>query len=508
MIPCSLLTYCSRAQATPHPGTLPHPSSAAMGLFPPPGAPHEPAFDNPSPWQKRILISFILAAVLGISVAMCICPPGENVLSDYVDGGRPETEVDGVTVSAADTAWVLFSSALVFIMIPGIAFFYGGMIDHKNVVGTIATAILPLAIIPLLWAFFGFSLAFGKNTLAGLIGSPGTYGLMYNVGHLPWGELPISTTTMWIFQCMFATLTPAILIGSIADRVNFAALCVFVPLWHLAVYCPVAHWVWGGGIISSYGILDFAGGMVVHMSSGYSALAAAYFLGPSVKGPSTEGPANIPYTVLGTSLLWFGWYGFNGGSAFGASAYAAHAMVNTTIATACSMLVWLMMDQIKGKSFKTTGMCLGIVVGLVGITPACGIVNFGAAGIIGIAASVICSLAQSAMEKWGKAKADDTLDVFACHGIGGTVGMVLTSCFQSRKAGAWDYLDGAFYGMPEELGKCLIVLVCIVAYFLLATYCIMWFVNCFISMRVTEEEEDEGLDFSKHFEGSVTADDA
>mmetsp|Transcript_30479 Transcript_30479/g.62821 ORF Transcript_30479/g.62821 Transcript_30479/m.62821 type:complete len:486 (-) Transcript_30479:330-1787(-) len=484
-----------------------------MGFIPPPGPVREPVFDNPSPWQKKLLVAVVLACVFGISVAMTVCPPpiaslvlGETLGPDYGDYSVLFTDDGaGTALDDGDQTFVLMCSALVLIMTPGIAFFYGGMINHKNMIGTIATTMAPLAIIPFVWAIFGFTLAFGEDAgFPGIIGKPMSYGLMYNVGAVPYGGLSISTSTFFIFQGMFAIITPAIIVGAIADRVNFPSLFIFVPMWHLIVYCPIAHMVWGGGLISSYDILDFAGGMVVHMSSGYGALAAAYFLGPA-KLHEAEGPANIPYVVLGTAFLWFGWYGFNGGSALGANSFAAHAYLNTTLATAAAMIAWMLCDQIAGKPFKTTGLCLGIVVGLVVITPACGLVNPGAAGIMGVIGSCVSYGVQMLMNKYGKTKADDTLSVFAAHGMGGTMGMLMTSLFQSVDAGA--AVDGGFYGNGAEFGKCIIVLLCLVAWYLLATYCLMWFTNLFISMRVTEEEEEEGLDFSKHFEGAYKGDD-
>lgn len=379
------------------------------------------------------------------------------------------------------------------------------MISAKNVVGTICTAIIPMTLIPLMWAFIGFSLAFGDDGFyPGFIGTPATYGLMYNVGGTPSpvlaGTIPLSV--YFVFQCMFAVITPAIIIGSIADRVNISALCLFVPLWHLAVYCPIAHMVWHpDGIIRRYGVVDFAGGTVVHMSSGYASLVAAWYLGPSIHSRSpnahAEGPANVPYVVLGTALLWFGWFGFNAGSAFTAGWLAGSAFLNTNTATAAAMLGWMLMDQIKGNKFKATGLCLGAVVGLVGITPACGYVNVGAAALIGLTTAIICSIAQLLMNKFAKKHVDDTLDVFACHGIGGTCGMIMTSLFQTPAAGV---VPGAFYGAGIELGKCLLVLVIIIPFFCLFTWGCLFVTNLFISMRVSDLEEIEGLDKSKHGE--------
>eukprot|EP00955_Chlamydomonas_euryale_P077764 363022-Chlamydomonas_euryale.AAC.1 len=252
------------------------------------------------------------------------------------------------------------------------------------------------------------------------------------------------------------------------------------------------------GIIAAWGVLDYAGGMVVHMSAGYAALAAAFFLGPSkVK---TELPANVPYVVLGTALLWFGWFGFVGGSALSATVYTSHAILNTNVATAVAMLTWMLLEQVNGHTFKATGMCLGVVVGLVAITPAAGFVNVGAAALIGMIGAAVSALTQLLMSAYMTNVADDTLDVFACHGMGGTTGMLLTSLFQSEEAGA--HIDGAFYGKPIELGKCLAVMCALIVWYLLATYALCWFTNLFISFRASEEHELQGLDHSRHHEAA------
>mmetsp|Transcript_33129 Transcript_33129/g.98563 ORF Transcript_33129/g.98563 Transcript_33129/m.98563 type:complete len:467 (-) Transcript_33129:307-1707(-) len=465
-----------------------------MGYFPAPGPVREPVLDNQAVWQKKALVFLFLAAVVGISVAMCVCPPRDGVINE----AAPPTAPDG-----GDQTFMMACTALVFIMIPGIAFFYGGMVTHKNVIGCIAVCLMPLAIIPFLWAIFGFTLAFGDATgYPNFIGQPQTFGLMYNVGDNLFGTITYSV--FFSFQAMFAILTPAILLGSICDRVNFASLFVFVPIWHLVVYCPMAHMLFGSGfIITEYDFHDFAGGAVVHMTSGFGALAASYFMGPR-KTMEEPAPANIPYTVLGGALLWFGWYGFNAGSQVAADAVASHAAVTTTIATAASMITWMFLDQIAGKTYKATGLAMGIVVGLVAITPGCAYVNYGGAGIIGMVVCCFCYGAQFLMVKFGHSKADDTLDVFAAHGVGGFFGSIMTSLLQTQGASAGTRAEGGFYGNGPEFGRTLLICVILAVWFTLATYVIMWVTNLFISVRVTEEEEEEGLDFSKHFEGKDT----
>eukprot|EP00955_Chlamydomonas_euryale_P095348 364933-Chlamydomonas_euryale.AAC.14 len=380
------------------------------------------------------MIAFVAVCIFGIAVAMCVAPDDSNLL------------VSELTDPSA-TMWTIISSALVLIMTPGLAFFYGGMVSKKNMIATMAAVLINMAVIPVMWSIIGFSLAFGESAgYPDMIGTPRTYGIFYNVDSTEFSDFGVPITAFWIFQGMFAILTPAILVGSIADRVNIASLFLFVPMWHMAVYCPVAFMVFNGGLISQYGVVDFAGGMVVHMSSGWSALAAAFFLGS--RKAASDGPASVPYTILGAALLWFGWFGFNAGSALAGSPTAGLAFANTIIATSTGMLAWILMDQLYGRPFKVTGIAFGIVCGLVGITPACASVNYGAAAIIGIVAAMASSIVQWFMHWIGFLVVDDTLDVFAAHGVAGTAGMIMTSLFQY-----YGVPDGAFYGNPIELGS-------------------------------------------------------
>eukprot|EP00775_Hariotina_reticulata_P006743 gene6743-6963_t len=411
-------------------------------------------------------------------------------------------------------------------MCPGVGFFYGGMVQSKNVVSTIMQACITLAIIPVLWSIVGFGLSFGQSLpgSAGILGNPIELGgLMYKVGAAPLPALAptIPASLFFFFQLTFAIVTPSIIIGSAANRINVSALCVFVGLWHLVLYCPLAHMVWyPTGLIRSFGVLDFAGGTVVHMSTGFAGLVVARYLGASLgsssKGSSEEGdaadhtfwwdskePANVPVVMLGTTLLWCGWFGFNGGSALAASPLAAHVFVTTNAAAATSMLGWLIMDHQRGHKIRATGACIGAVIGLVAITPAAGFVNFGAACLIGFIAAIVCSLVQELMDRYGRKYVDDTLDVFACHGVGGTVGMICTALFASvsvNPAGA----NGAFYGNPMLLGKTLLVLVIIVPWFLVFTWGCLWVTDKIITLRVSDEEERAGLDVSKHGERAIS----
>lgn len=454
-------------------------------------------FDRASPVVEKIGVGSIILVFFGVFVAMCVTVPVPPILSD------PK---DLEALNTGDQAWMLASTALVLLMTPGVAFFYGGMIQHKNVVATMMQVFVALAIIPMLWAIVGFSFAFGPTAAAGLFGHPGAYGLMYNVGAAPNPDLAptIPLTLFFLFQMVFAVITPTLIIGAVADRVNVSALCIFVGIWHILVYCPLAHMVWHpSGIIRKFGVIDFAGGTVVHMSSGYSALAAAKYLGHGLKPPAgfehLMEPANVPYVVLGTTFLWFGWFGFNAGSALGSGPLTALAFFNTNASAASAMITWMLMDIIRGKKMRATGACVGAVIGLVSVTPASGFVNSGAAFLIGIIGAVCCSGMQELMERYGRKYVDDTLDVFACHGFGGTVGMVCTALFSTVTVNP-AAVDGAFYGKPLELAKCLLVIVIIVPWFLIFTWGCLWFTDLFLSLRVSDEEMLKGLDVSKHGE--------
>eukprot|EP00775_Hariotina_reticulata_P009990 gene9990-10145_t len=448
--------------------------------------------DNVGAGVSRLIAGTMLAALLAVFVAMCIKAP---------TGTESDGAVDLSVVDTGDTAWMLVSTALVLLMTPGLAFFYGGMISQKNVVSTIMQAMVLVAIIPILWSILGFALAFGGSVgSAGFFGNPMDYGLMYNVGAAPvstlCGHIPL--VVFFMYQMAFAVITPALIVGSISDS-----------LWHLVLYCPLAHMAWHpSGIIRKTGVLDFAGGTVVHMSSGYAALVAAMYLGRSAKVEDPElsddsnEPSNIPIVVLGTALLWFGWFGFNGGSALAANALAGQAFMNTNASAASAMLAWMLLDHVRGHKMRATGACIGAVIGLVSITPSAGFVNVGAAFIIGIIGSVICSGVQELMERYGRRYISDTLDVFACHGMGGTVGMVCSALFATKSVNPHGD-DGIFYGNPMLLGKTLLVLVIIVPWIFAVTWGCLWITNCIVTLRVSDEEQVVGLDMSKHGERAV-----
>lgn len=477
--------------------------------------------DNLPPIGTKAIAAGTLISLFAVCLAMLLAPPTLPVLGPGSDDGNFSALDD---INGADCAWILISAALVLLMSPGIAFFYGGLADNKNVVTTMMQSVIPLGIVPILFCFLGFSLAFGPTVEGtnGILGDPEVYGLMYNVGAVPDPNLSstIPVTLFLIYQTMFAVLTPAIIVGSVANRVNFSSLCVFIFLWHFIVYCPVAHMVWyPTGLIKEYGILDFAGGAVVHMSSGWAALAAAIYLGPKKRSPakaaevlahkhSDDGqpreerprlhtPANQAHVLLGTAMLWFGWFGFNAGSALGAGYLAAQAFLNTNIAAATSMVTWLLLDTVRGTMPGPVGLSMGAVVGLVAITPAAGFVTVGGASVIGILGATFSTLVQILMQRLGSHRVEDTADVFICHGIGGTTGMLLTSLFQTVQANP-GAIDGGFYGNGVEFGKALLVCVLLIIWYMVATLACLFIADKILKLRVSEEEEDLGLDISKH----------
>ncbi|MDX2128035.1 MAG: ammonium transporter [Chloroherpetonaceae bacterium] len=401
-------------------------------------------------------------------------------------------------ISAGDTAWVLISAALVMLMTPGLAYFYGGMVQSKNVVSTLFKNFSAIAIVGVLWVVCGYSLAFAPSN-GGIIG--GLNWLFLNgVGQEAFSDYSatIPHLAFMIFQCMFAIITPALIIGAIVERVRFSAWLVFMAVWSLIVYSPVAHWVWGvGGWIRSMGSLDFAGGMVVHMTAGYSALVAAALVGHRKVAHSEVKPFSSGYVMLGTALLWFGWFGFNSGSALGANGLAAHAFVTTMAAASMAFLSWMLLDWFTKGTPSAIGACIGAVAGLVAITPAAGFVSISSSLVIGLIAGVLCNLAATLVKK--KIPLDDSLDVFACHGVGGTLGTILTAIFASKAvngAGA----DGLIFGSASLLISNLISAFAVIAYSMIMTFVILKVINIIIPLRAEASEEVTGLDTSIHNE--------
>ncbi len=402
-------------------------------------------------------------------------------------------------MNTGDTSFVLISTALVFLMTPGLALFYGGMVRKKNVLSTLMQSWIVIGIMSLQWILVGYTLAFGPD-YHGLIGSLDWLGLKgVGVDPNPDYAATIPAILFMAFQMMFAVITPALISGSIAERMRFPAFLAFVLLWATFVYDPLAHWIWGvGGFLRTLGALDFAGGNVVHISSGYSALIAALILGKR-KGLGKEqmAPHHIPMTVLGAGLLWFGWFGFNAGSALGANGLAAMAFVNTNTAAAAAAIAWAVVERLhRGKS-TVLGAASGAVAGLVAITPGAGFVTPLSSIFIGLVGGTICYLAISVMKaKFGY---DVALDAFGCHGLGGTWGALATGIFATKTinpAGA----DGLFYGNASLLGIQVESVLITVVFTVIATFIILKAISLVTKLRVSEDEESTGLDVSLHGE--------
>lgn len=401
-------------------------------------------------------------------------------------------------IDPGDTAWLLTSAALVLLMTPGLALFYGGMVRAKNVLGTIMHSFFIIALVTIQWVIIGYSLAFGPD-LGGIIGNLSWFGLK-GVGLDPHPDYAptVPHQAFMIFQAMFAIITPALITGAFAERMKFKTFVLFTLLWSTLVYDPIAHWVWGvKGWMREMGALDFAGGTVVHINSGISALAAALIIGKR-RGYGLESlvPHNLPMTITGAGLLWFGWFGFNAGSAITAGKLAASAFVATHVATAGAAFSWLFFEWvIKGKP-TTLGGASGAVAGLVAITPASGYVGPIPALIIGLGAGIFCYLAVLMKNKFGY---DDSLDVVGIHGMGGTWGAIATGLFASKainEAGN----NGLFFGNPQLLGIQIITVLVTWVYAFGITFILLKVLDRMLGLRVKEEEEEDGLDLSQHNE--------
>lgn len=403
-------------------------------------------------------------------------------------------------INTGDTAWILASAALVMLMTPGLAFFYGGMVRRKNVLSTIMMSFMTLGLIGVLWVVYGYSLSFGDN-LGGIIGGLNYVGLN-NVGQEP---STIYATTVphlafMIFQAMFAIITVALITGAVVERMKFSAILVFAVIWFTLVYLPVAHWVWGsGGWLARLGALDFAGGTVVHICAGISALALARVLGPrrGYQNGMNATPGNVPFIVIGAGLLWFGWFGFNAGSAITAGGLAASAFVATNTAAAAAALTWMFLSWFYHRP-TLSGVASGAVCGLVAVTPAAGYIQPIMGIPIGVVVSVICFYV---MRLRSKTRTDDSLDVFACHGMGGTWGALATGIFASaavNSAGA----DGLLYGNPWLILKQLVAIAVVWAFAFGMTWLIGKAIDKTMGLRVQETEEMVGLDISQHGESA------
>jgi Amt family ammonium transporter len=393
-------------------------------------------------------------------------------------------------IDKGDTAWMLVSSAFVLLMTPGLAFFYGGMVNKKNIISTMLQSFVALGVVSILWVIVGFSLCFG-DSIGGIIGNPLTYFNFKGVGLGPNPDFSktIPFLLFALFQLKFAIITPALITGSFAERIRFRSYILFIVLFSLLIYAPLAHMTWHPeGLFRNWGVLDFAGGTVVHMSAGFAALAGAMYLGK--RKVKVHEPANIPFIILGTGLLWFGWFGFNAGSSLGANAEAVAAFANTNLASAAGMITWIFYDRFQNRKMSALGACIGAIVGLVAITPAAGFVTMSQSIFIGFTAALASNFA--IRFKNNKGGIDDTLDVFPSHGIGGIIGMLLTAVFAKDV--------GLLYGQTETFYYHLLALIITAIFTFGGSLLLYKLVDSMISLRVSPEQEERGLDDSQHGE--------
>jgi Amt family ammonium transporter len=435
----------------------------------------------------------------GLQPALRLCAAIAVLLA-----ASPVAAQDG-GIDKGDTAWVLVSSALVLLMTPALAFFYGGLVRRKNVLSILMQCFLCLSLMTILWVMFGFSLAFAPDALGGLVGG-GDYFFLRGVTFEPWGSTTIPGQLYMVFQGMFAIITPALMVGAFAERMKFSAICLFMGLWLLLVYCPVAHWVWGGAGgffgLGGDGALDFAGGTVVHINAGVSALVASLLLGRRQGYPtSTSPPHNLPFAVLGTGLLWFGWFGFNAGSALAANEQAVNAFVTTHVGAAAAALVWGGLDWMRHKRPTLLGVITGAVSGLVAITPACGYVSpLGAIGVGGGASLVAYFAVVKLKPRLGY---DDSLDVFGVHGVAGIWGAIATGLW-ATSASPNSTVDGLFYGNPAQVLIQLKAVAFTIVWAAVVSFVLLKVIDLVIGLRVGEHEERIGLDLTEHREVAYT----
>lgn len=435
---------------------------------------------------KQVAPFLVLAAVAILAIFF---KPGTSFDPASVTGadGAPK-----YTYNSGDIAWMLVSCAFVFLMTPALAFFYGGMVGRKNVLSTMIKSTVSAGIISVLWVVVQFSLCFGKS-IGGFIGDPTTFFFFKDVMNgEPWSlASTIPLPLFAFFQLMFAIITPGLVVGAVAERIRFSSYTLFIVLFGVLVYAPLAHMAWHpDGIMFKWGVQDFAGGTVVHISAGMAALAGALVLKPR-KSTTAASPANIPYVLIGTGLLWFGWFGFNAGSAVGAGPLGVYAFATTNTAAAAAGLAWMFFDVLRGKKPSVLGFCIGAVVGLVAITPAAGFVGVPQAIFIGFIAAIISNYVAELLKH--KTKLDDPLDVFACHGLGGITGMLLTGVFSLVAPGETALYKTQF---PIQLVGMLVA----VGYSFTVSFIIFKVINFILPMRVTQEEEAAGLDASQHDE--------
>jgi len=441
-------------------------------------------------WRRAGVVGGVSALALGLSA---------------LPAAAQETTVD-----TGDTAWILVSAALVMFMTPGLAFFYGGLVRSKNVLGTLMHSFMALGIVTILWVIIGHTLAFGPD-IGKIIGEGGWIGGLDFIGFKDVGDAPsalaatVPHTAFGIYQMMFAVITPALIAGAYAERIKFSAYLIFTTVWVVVVYAPVAHWVWGGGFLNAVdglGALDFAGGTVVHQNAGIAALAFVFVLGKR-KGWPKEAfvPHNVPFVVLGASILWFGWFGFNGGSALASGGLASLAFSNTHVATAAAIFGWIIPEWIQHKKPTTVGAATGAVAGLVAITPAAGFVRPWSAICIGLAAGLVCYLAVNLKHRFGY---DDALDVVGVHYVGGLIGALLTGVFATEQTALMGQKGLVYGGGFDLLGKQAAASGITTVWAFVLTVIILKAIDLVIGLRVNEADEDTGLDLSQHGEAGYS----
>jgi Amt family ammonium transporter len=399
-------------------------------------------------------------------------------------------------INPADTAWMLVSTALVLMMTPALGFFYAGMVRAKNTLNTLMMSFAPLAFVGLAWALIGYSLAFapGRSGIGGL-----QFALLRNVGLTAQGSIP--HILFAAYQGTFAIITAALISGAIVERMRFGPYLAFVTLWSVFVYAPIAHWVWGGGWLATLGALDFAGGTVVHINAAVAALVVALFVGPRKDyGHQAVVPQNVPFTLLGTGLLWLGWFGFNGGSALAANTSAALAFVNTMLAPMGTLFVWMILDLLRNGRATAIGAATAIVVGLVAITPAAGFISPISAILLGCIAAVP---SYYALLYRARTRLDDSLDVLSAHGVGGIVGALLTGILAQK---TWNGVaDGALFGNPRQLGIQAVAVVATILFSGVMTFAILKVMTLLVRVRASEHEQGIGLDISQHGEQAYSS---
>lgn len=410
-------------------------------------------------------------------------------------------------INSGDVAWMLCASALVLLMTPGLAYFYGGMIDTKNIISTMLQSFIAMGVVSVLWIVVGFSMAFGES-MGGFIGNPATFFMFQHVlDGKPWSLAPTIPLVLFaFFQLKFAIIAPALITGTFAERIKFKSYIIFLVLFSLLIYAPLAHWTWHpDGFLFKLGVLDFAGGTVVHMSAGFAALAASIYLRNKSEEKAPIAPANIPFVLLGTGLLWFGWFGFNAGSAMSAGTLAASAFAVTNTASAAAGLCWVLFDMARNKKPSALGFCIGAVVGLVAITPAAGYVTIPSSIFIG----TFSALASNLVAHWKTTQTtlEDTLDVFPCHGVGGLMGMVLTALLANTAVNSANTTgNGLLFGEGTLFKVHLIALAIVIPYTFAGSYLILKITDLVSSLKVSAEEKKVGSDLSQHGENIYPVD--